>query len=181
MPARLTYITHTSPLAVRSRKQLVSCDVPIWQHQAPMQSLPVAFVDGGESGLVVHVELSSEPLSGAIHRIEGRCPSGNLLFAGQVAAASRILTIAVAAQPALRGELRPVRAGIIWTLSRARGDEPEVVLVTQSTPFELYWLPEDVSASFPSGIPLELLRALGGLQVSVRSLAALAQARVDAA
>lgn len=170
MPARLTYITHTSSLAVRSRKQLVSRDRPIWQHQAPAQGLPVAFVDGGESGLVVHVELSSEPLAGAIHRIEGRCASGRLLFVGQAAANGRILAIRVEAQPALRGERRPVR-GLVWTLARASGDEPDVVLVAQSTPCELYWLPEDVGASFPCGIPIELLRALGGLEISVRSLA----------
>jgi hypothetical protein len=181
MPARLTYITHTSPLAVRSRKQLVSRDVPIWQLQAPAQGLPVAFVDGGEGGLMVHVELSSEPLAGALHRVESRCASGRLLFAGQAAAEGRVLAIAVEAQDALRDPRRPMRAGIFWTLSRACADQPDVVLATQSTPFELYWLPEDMRESFPSGIPIELLRALGGLDISVRSLAARGLRRLGAA
>lgn len=194
MPARLTYITHTSPLAVRSRKQLVSREVPIWQRQEPTQGWPVAFVDGDESGLVVHVELTREPEAGAIHRVEGRCASGRLLFAGQAAAQGRLLAIAVAAQAALRDQNRPMRGGISWTLSRAcaepRADVPaeapadatSVVLVTESTPCELYWLPGDVRESFPSGIPIELLRALGGLNISVRSLAAHALRRLgDAA
>jgi hypothetical protein len=181
MPARLTHITHTSPLAVRSRKQLVSRDVPLWQHQAPAQGWPVAFVDGGESGLVVHVELSSEPLAGALHRLESRCTSGRLLFAGQAAAEGRVLAIAVEAQDALRDQRRPMRGNILWTLSRACAGQPEVVLATQSTPFELYWLPEDVRESFPSGIPIELLRALGGLGISVRSLATRGRRRLGAA
>ena len=185
MPARLTYITHTSPLAVRSRKQLVSRDVPIWQHQEPAQGLPVAFVDEGECGLVVHVELSSEPRAGALHRIESRCASGRLLFAGQAAAEGRALAIAVEAQPALRDQRRPLRGGIFWILSRvdagAGAGQPDVVLATQSTPFELYWLPEDVRESFPSGIPIELLRALGGLEISLRSLAARGLRRLGAA
>jgi hypothetical protein len=169
-------------VAVRSRAQLVSRDVPIWQHQAPAQGWPVAFVDGDESGLVVHVELSAEPVAGAVHRLEGRCGTGRLMFAGQATPVGRTLTIPVAAQPALHGERRPMRGGIVWALARVGGGEPDVVLVTQCTPFEHYWLPEDVRASFPSGVPIELLRALGGLEINLRSLAALGQRRVgDAA
>jgi len=76
-----------------------------------------------------------------------------------------------------------MRGGVFWILSRvdAGAGQPDVVLATQSTPFELYWLPEDVRESFPSGIPIELLRALGGLEISLRSLAARGLRRLGAA
>jgi hypothetical protein len=164
MPARLTQITHTSPLSVRIRKQLVSRDVPIWQCRAPAQGWPVVFVSGSESALVAHIELQAAE-AGAVYCLEARCASGALLFAGQARAEAGgpeelpgELIITAALQRDLAGHLRLVRQPVIWTLVRA--SEPGVPLLDHIMPLELYWVPGDVASSFAHGLPIELLRIL---------------------
>lgn len=160
MAARLTQITHTSPLSVRIRKQLVSRDVPIWQHRAPAQGWPVVFVSGSESDLVAQVELLAAE-AGAVYCLEARCASGTLLFAGQATAEAggpQTLAIAAALQRELAGHVRLVRQPAIWTLTRA--GEPGVPLLDHIMPLELYWVSSDVASSFTDGLPIELLRML---------------------
>jgi hypothetical protein len=160
MAARLTQITHTSPLSVRLRKQLVSRDVPIWQRRAPAQGWPVVFVSGSESALLAHLELQDAE-AGAAYCLEARCCSGALLFAGQArteAGGSCELTIVADLQRELAGHLRLVRQPVIWTLVRA--DDPGVPLLDHIMPLELYWVSSDVAESFADGLPIELLRIL---------------------
>lgn len=160
MAARLTQITHTSPLSVRVRKQLVSRDVPIWQHRAPAQGWPVVFVSGSESDLVAQVDLLAAE-AGAVYCLEARCASGALLFAGQVGAAgggAQTLVIAASLQRELDGHVRLVRQPVIWTLARA--DDPGVPLLDHIMSLELYWVSSDVAGSFADGLPIELLRIL---------------------
>jgi hypothetical protein len=164
MAARLTQITHTSPLSVRIRKQLVSRDVPIWQRRAPAQGWPVVFVSGTESALVAHIELLAAE-AGAVYCLEARSASGALLFAGQARAEAggagelpKELIIVAALQRELAGHLRLVRQPVIWTLARA--GEPGVPLLDHIMPLELYWVSSDVAESFAGGLPIELLRML---------------------
>lgn len=160
MAARLTQILHTSPLAVRIRKRLVTRDVPIWQHRAPAQGWPVVFVTGAARDLVAHVELMAAE-AGAVYCLEARCASGALLFAGQARAESSgacTLAIAAALQRELVGHVRLVRQPVIWTLARA--EEPGVPLLDHIMPLELYQVSDDLASSFADGVPIELLRML---------------------
>jgi hypothetical protein len=163
MAARLTQITHTSPLSVRIRKQLVSRDVPIWQHRAPAQGWPVVFVSGSESDLIAHIELLAAE-AGALYRLEARLASGALLLAGQIradAGGSQTLVIAASLQRELAGHIRLVRQPLIWTLwTVGRAGDPAEPLLEHIMPLELYWVSSDVASSFADGLPIELLRML---------------------
>lgn len=159
MAARLTEVTHTSPLSVRIRKQLVSRDVPIWQQRAPAQGWPVVFVSGARSDLIAHIELGAE--AGAVYLLEARCASGALLFAGEATVATggvQVLAVAASLQRELAGHVRLVRQPVIWTLARA--DAPADTLLEHIMPLELYWVSSDVASSFADGLPIELLRLL---------------------
>jgi hypothetical protein len=160
MAARLTQLTHTSPLSVRIRKQLVSRDVPIWQHRAPAQGWPVVFVSGARSDLIAHIELSVAE-AGAVYCLEARSPGGALLFAGQVqveAGGAQTLAVAASLQRELAGHVRLVRQPVIWTLAGAGA--PAEPLLEHIMPLELYWVSGDVASSFADGVPIELLRLL---------------------
>ena len=176
-------MTHTSPLSVRIRKQLVSRDVPIWQHRAPAQGWPVVFVSGNPSVLIAHIELLAGE-AGAVYGLEARDAGEVLLFSGEATAETsgpQTLAIAASLQRALAGHVRLVRQPLIWTLwTMAHRDRPTEPLLERGLPSELYWVSSDVATSFGDGIPIELLRMLAddANEPLVRQLARRAPGRV---